>query len=94
MSMRKKIEAAILDELSDRSGVIDGIDDDIIAEIGEACAAAVLDALMEPTDDMQEMGDHAYNLTGVSGASGFPATSEEHTAFIWQAMIQAAKDGK
>lgn len=56
-------------------------------------ADAVLDVLMEPTEGMREMGDHAYNLTGICGSLA-PSTSYEHTEFIWQAMIQAAKEGK
>jgi len=51
-SMRERIGKAIMDELSERSGVLDGIDDEVLAEIREAVAAAGLAELQTPTDGM------------------------------------------
>jgi hypothetical protein len=57
MSMRERIAQAILKDLSDRRGirhVLECVDDDVMQEIREALADAVLSELLTPTKGMVE----------------------------------------
>jgi hypothetical protein len=55
MSMRERIAQAILKDLSDRRGIrhaLECVDDDVMQEIREALADAVLSELLTPTEGM------------------------------------------
>ena len=52
-------------------------------------AAAVIDALMEPSPQVIADGLAAYELTGISATA--IGTAEDHVELIWQAMLSKAK---
>lgn len=57
------------------------------------CAEAALKALREPTDGMIEAGtDGEYCLS--CGYTGHAERGEEDPKAVWQAMIDAAMEGK
>jgi hypothetical protein len=80
MSKVEEVAKAILDDLKDRSGVLDGIDDDVIAEIGRDTARAAIEAMREPTEAMAEAGckDQPWGY-GINDAMQ-----------TWRSMIDAA----
>lgn len=58
-------------------------------------ADAVLDALMEPTEEMQKAGEHGPTSTSYGGDDGsFEYVSDDDAGEIFQLMIRAAKEGK
>jgi hypothetical protein len=90
MSMRERIAMAILKDLSDRRGIrhaLECVDDDVMQEIREALANAVLSELEKPTEGMvKNMHDQAKWF----GSTLHP---DELTNIYW-AGINSAKDGE
>ena len=63
-SMVERVARAIMSDLADRSGVLDGIDDDVLAEMRVSLARAAIEAMKTPTADMVRAGrsvDGKYN---------------------------------
>lgn len=87
MTMRERIANAIVDELGVSRGLLDCVDDVVMAEIREAVADAVLAELQTPTDGMgQEIADYVYTSIGRMTA--------EDGKMVFSAAILAAREGK
>jgi hypothetical protein len=90
MSMRERIAKAILKDLSDRRGIrhaLECVDDDVMQEIREALADAVLSELLTPTEGMVEAA--TLSIIDAPDPIDYPLVASGFTA-----AIQAAKEGK
>lgn len=96
MNMREKIARAIRDKAAEIE-VRKGCDSDPMIHASEF-ADAVLDALMEPTEDMINASTatpQVRDIDWVSALLGTGISSAEDVALAsYRAMIQAARDGK
>jgi len=77
--MIERVAEAIMSDLRERSGVIDGIDEDIVEEMGDTLARAAIEAMRAPTEAMEEAALDVRPLM-------LPDSPRE----VWGAMIDAA----
>jgi hypothetical protein len=97
MSMRERICRAILKDLSDRRGIrhaLECVDDDVMQEIREALADAVLDELMKPTDGMVEALNMGFYISVSDRTAEEGLNMSASLADAFTAAILAAKEGK
>lgn len=84
--MIERVARAIMGDLGDRSGVLDGIDDETLEEMGASIARAAIKEMRKPTEAMVAAAVKAVeDDLGIRWGIGEPECKT-----IWQAMIDAA----